>query len=86
MGDLRMTDRPTTRQRLAATARAALAWARGTSGLARSRSGYAAGCAATSSGVGLNFGLGWALTLAGVLTAVSCLLLVDVEEKGDSRA
>jgi hypothetical protein len=52
------------------------------SALVWSRLGYAAGCATASSGVGLTFGLGWALTVAGVLAAVSCLLLVDVEPKG----
>jgi len=43
--------------------------------------GYTAGCATASAGVGLSFGVGWALTVAGVLAAASCLLLVDVDTK-----
>ena len=75
MGDLRLT----TRLRKVP----APAWSRlrKVSALAWSRMGYTAGCATASAGVGLSFGVGWALTVAGVLAAASCLLLVDVDTK-----
>ncbi|MFM9681109.1 hypothetical protein [Streptomyces brasiliscabiei] len=52
--------------------------------LAWSRIGYTVGCLTASAGVGWEFGPGWGLTVGGALGAASCLLLVDVEEKGDS--
>lgn len=53
--------------------------------LAWSRLGYTAGCAAASAGVGLEFGIGWGLTVGGVIGAASCLLLVDVDAKGPPK-
>lgn len=77
MGDLRMTRRERTRRRL----RTAVGRLGSTSALTWSRLGYTGGCAAASSGVGVQFGLGWALMVAGVWTAASFLLLVDVDVK-----
>jgi hypothetical protein len=54
--------------------------------LAMSRIGYAAGCLTTATGVGIEFGIGWGLTVGGAIGAASCLLLVDVEEKGAPMA
>lgn len=47
--------------------------------LAGARLGYAAGCASAACGVGLLWGLGVALIVAGVVAAASCLVLVDVD-------
>lgn len=56
--------------------------ARRLSGLVVSRLGYAAGCLAAAVGVGMEAGTGWGLVVGGAATAASCLLLVDVDEKG----
>lgn len=50
--------------------------------LAWSRIGYAASCLTASAGVGVEFGPGWGLTVAGVAGAASFLLLIDVSEHG----
>ncbi len=55
--------------------------ARAASRGARARAGYAAGVAMTSWGVGVNWGFGWALMVAGMVAAVSFLLLYDVDGK-----
>lgn len=49
------------------------------------RAGYAAGCATASCGVGVLWGLGVALIVAGVAAAASCLLLVDVDNGTEQR-
>jgi hypothetical protein len=54
--------------------------------LTASRLGYAAGCLMTAVGVGIEFGIGWGLTVCGVVAAASCLLLVEVSEKGGPMA
>jgi hypothetical protein len=74
-----MTRRDKAQRRL----RTAVGRLAGTSPLAWSRWGYTGGCAVASSGVGVQFGLGWALMVAGVWAAASFLLLVDVDGKGD---
>ena len=53
--------------------------------LAWSRLGYTAGCVMAAVGVGVEFGCGWGLTVGGAVGAASCLLLVDVDEKGPPR-
>lgn len=53
--------------------------ARSTSRVARARAGYAGGVATTTWGIGVQFGLSWALMAGGVATAVSFLLLYDVD-------
>lgn len=52
--------------------------------LAWSRLGYTVGCLTASVGVGIEFGTGWGLTVGGAIGAASCLLLVDVDQKGAS--
>lgn len=47
--------------------------------VARARAGYAAGVALAAWGVGVQFGLGWALMTAGLITSVSFLLLYPVD-------
>lgn len=81
MGDLRVNRREKAARRL----RTAVRSVAGTSALAWSRLGYTGGCATAAGGVGVQFGLGWALMTAGVLAAASFLLLVDVDTKGDDR-
>jgi hypothetical protein len=48
--------------------------------LGRARAGVALGCALMVAGVLLLAGLGWALIAAGLVLAVSCLVLVDIDE------
>lgn len=55
------------------------------SALLWARLGYAASCLTAAVGVGMEFGLGWGLTVGGVVGAASCLLLVDVDGKGPAR-
>lgn len=68
--------------RLAGLVGGAAARARRTSRIVRARAGYAAGVATGSWGVGVQFGLGWALMAGGTVMAVSFLLLYPVEEPG----
>lgn len=86
MGDIRMSRRQRARQRVTKAADRL----RAVSALAWSRIGYTGGCMTAASGVGVRFGLGWALMTAGVLAAASFLLLVDVgataEGKGEQDA
>lgn len=60
--------------------------ARWLSALAMSRIGYAVGCLTASAGAGIEFGTGFGLIVGGVIGAASCLLLVDVGEKGAPMA
>lgn len=53
---------------------------------ARARLGYWAGCAAVAAGAGVEFGVGVGLMAGGVLTAASCLLLVETDDDDDGRA
>lgn len=55
------------------------------SALVWSRLGYTTSCLAAAIGVGLEVGLGWGLVAGGAIGAASCLLLVDVDEKGPPR-
>ena len=77
---------PTSRQMLALLDRPATLgrqlWqrARRSSRVVRARVGYAAGVALSAWGVGIQFGLGWALMAGGAVMAVSFLLLYPVEE------
>lgn len=48
--------------------------------IARARAGYAGGLLATTIGVGIELGVGWALILGGLATSTSFLLLYDVDE------
>ena len=54
--------------------------ARQASRLVRARAGYATGMAMASWGVGVEFGLGWALMAGGAVMACSFLLLYPVDE------
>lgn len=53
--------------------------------VARARAGFAVGCLLVVLGVGMLLGLAWALIAAGVVLAVSCLVLVNVDERGASE-
>lgn len=53
---------------------------------ARARIGYWTGCAALAAGAGVEFGVGAGLMAAGLLTAGSCLLLVETDEDDGGRA
>ncbi|MEU1596196.1 hypothetical protein ABZ468_25890 [Streptomyces sp. NPDC005708] len=53
--------------------------------LMRTRAGTWAGGGLVSAGVGLEWGLPFALIVAGVLLAAYCLLIADVAEPGDGR-
>lgn len=79
MGDLRLKR---TRQ-AASTVWARLGRVRKVTALSWSRLGYAGGCLTAASGVGTEFGTGWALMAGGVVAAASFLLLVDVERPND---
>ncbi len=48
--------------------------------VARARAGYASGVAVAAWGVGVNWGFGWALIVAGMTAATSFLLLYPVDE------
>lgn len=52
---------------------------------ARARTGYWVGCAVVAVGAGAEFGVGAGLMAAGMLTAGSCLLLVETDEDEDGR-
>lgn len=80
MGDVRMKR---TRQ-AAAAAWGRLKGVRDVRALTWSRLGYTGGCLTAFTGTGLQFGVGWGLMAGGTVAAVSFLLLVDVEEKGDT--
>ena len=59
----------------------AAARARASSRIVRARAGYAAGVAVASWGMGVQFGLGWALMAGGVACSVSFLLLYPVDDQ-----
>jgi hypothetical protein len=52
---------------------------------ARARIGYWTGCAVLAAGAGIEFGVGAGVMAAGLLTAGSCLLLVETDEDDDGR-
>ncbi|WP_121711758.1 hypothetical protein [Streptomyces sp. E5N91] len=49
---------------------------------ARARIGWWTGCAVLAAGTGMEFGVGAGLMTVGVLTAGSCLLLVETDDEG----
>ncbi|MBU8549785.1 hypothetical protein IMX12_13300 [Streptomyces sp. Babs14] len=51
----------------------------------RARIGYWTGCLVLAAGAGIEFGPGAGLIAAGLLTAGSCLLLVETDEDDDGR-
>jgi hypothetical protein len=55
--------------------------AKATTRLARARAGYAAGMVTSAWGVGVLFGLGWALLAGGLVTSWSFLHLYPVDEQ-----
>lgn len=69
------------RARLSIGKTAGQLWSRAqrTTKVARARAGYAAGVATTAWGVGVQFGLGWALMAGGIVTSISFLLLYPVD-------
>lgn len=47
--------------------------------------GYTLGCLLVVAGVAVNWGVGWGLLVAGVIAAVSFLVLTDVDPRGGNR-
>jgi hypothetical protein len=70
---------PDLRARLAGVASLIGARVRASARPVRARAGYAGGVAVGSWGVGVQFGLGWALMVGGLVAAASFLLLYPVE-------
>lgn len=69
------------RLRLQKTAADHLARVKRTTRVARARAGYAAGMATSAWGVGVLFGLGWALLVGGLAASWSFLHLYPVDEQ-----
>ncbi|MEU8379769.1 hypothetical protein [Streptosporangium sp. NPDC048865] len=55
-------------------------------GLRAARGGFALGCLIAVIGVALAFGLAVALMVGGVVLAVACLVLVEVDEAPATKA
>ena len=69
------------RLRIQKTVTEYVAQAKRTTRLARARAGYAAGMATSTWGVGVLFGLGWALLAGGLAASWSFLHLYPVDEQ-----